>query len=161
MARIRNLSSIIPWWVCALSVCCMAASAPAGIKVVCGKNLHLTPAAATRENWGGPSTWSAVAQGDTLVLQRRSQCGDECRYQERIVLASIGSRCPTLVSATITQADAGSPVTTPHVQTATRGKLQFQDWKPRGGVVSGRLDAEFSLEFYVQTQAPEKSGTSK
>jgi hypothetical protein len=139
-----------------LTVCCMAASAP-GIKVKCDKDLHLTQEMSTRNDWGGRSVWSATAQGDTLVLLRNGSCGDECRYEERIVLASLQAKCPTLVRATITQKDVGSPIPTPQVKTATRGILQFQDWKPLGGLVSGRLDAEFSLTFYVSTPAPAKS----
>jgi hypothetical protein len=59
------------------------------------------------------------------------------------------------VSATVTQKDRGSPKPTPQVKTATRGVLQIQDWNPLGGVVSGRLDAEFSLTFYATTPVPE------
>jgi hypothetical protein len=139
-----------------LTVCCMAASAP-GIKVKCDKDLHLTQEMSTRNDWGGRSVWSATAQGDTLVLLRKGSCGDECRYEERIVLASLQAKCPTLVSATVRQKDVGSPVPTPQVKTATHGVLQLQDWKPLGGVVSGRLDAEFSLTFYASTPAPMKS----
>ncbi len=137
----------------ALTVCCMAASATDGVKVVCGRNLHLTSEAATRD-WGGHSAWSAVAQGDTLVISRKGSCGDECGYQERVVLVSLKAKCPRLISATVTQRDSGSPVPRADVKTAARGVLQIQDWKPRGGIVSGRLEAEFSLTFYVQTPAP-------
>jgi hypothetical protein len=151
MLRVRIIPGIL---LSALTVCCMAAATP-GIKVACDKDLHLTPAANTRTDWGGTSTWTATAQGDTLVLSRKGQCGDECSYQERIVLASLKSKCPTLVSATVTQKDRGSPKPTPQVKTATRGVLQIQDWNPLGGVVSGRLDAEFSLTFYATTPVPE------
>jgi hypothetical protein len=147
----RNILNVLS---STLTVCCMAASAP-GIKIACDKNLHLTPAANTRTDWGGTSTWTAAVQGDTLVLSCKGQCGDECSYEERIVLASLKSKCPTLVSATVTQKDRGSPRPTPQVKTATRGVLQLQDWHPLGGSVSGRLDAEFSLTFYATTPVPE------
>jgi hypothetical protein len=143
-------------WISALSVCCMAASSSEHFKVKCNKDLHLTQEMGTRNDWGGRGVWSAAAQGDTLVLSRKGQCGDECRYEERIVLTSLQAKCPTLVTATVTQKDVGSPIPTPQVKTATRGVLQVQDWNPFGGVVSGRLDAEFSLTFYVQTPPPVK-----
>lgn len=137
-----------------LAVSCMTASALQKIKVVCGENLKITAAAASREDWGGTSTWKATASGDTLVLSRKGQCGDECGYEERIVLTSLAARCPSVVSATVTRTDSGSPVPTPRVQTATRGTLHVQEWKPAGGVVSGKLDAEFALIFYAQTSPP-------
>jgi hypothetical protein len=134
----------------------MAASAPARIKVACDKNLHLTQETGTRSDWGGRSVWLATAHNDTLVLARKGQCGDECRYEEKIVFTSLQAKCPSLVSATVTRTDAGSPVPKPQVKTATRGTLALQDWKPSGGVVSGRLDAEFTLTFYATTPAQPK-----
>jgi hypothetical protein len=137
-----------------LAVSCMTASARQKIKVVCGEDMKLTEASASREDWGGISVWTAAAHEDTLVLSRKGQCGDECRYEERIVLTSLSAKCPSLVNAIVTRTDYGSPIPTPRVQTATHGTLHLQDWKPKGGVVSGTLDAEFKLTFYAQTPAP-------
>lgn len=136
------------------AICCTAASAPEKIKIVCNEKLDLTEQAAVREDWGGRSAWSASIAGDTLVLSRKGSCGDECRYEEKIVLVSIERACPTLVSATITKTDAGSVSPLPRVETATRGTLKLQDWHPAGGVVSGRLDAEFTLTFFARIPAP-------
>jgi len=140
-----------------VAVSCMAASAPKKITVVCDRHLDIKEDAAKRSDWGGGSTWLASAQNDTLVLSRKGSCGDECRYEERIVLASLGAPCPTLVSATITKTDSLSPVPAPRIQTATDGKLEIQDWHPAGGIVSGRLKAEFTLTFYVLTTRPATS----
>jgi len=136
----------------------MAASSHEKIKVVCGEPLQLTSESATRKDWGGTSVWEAVALEDTLVLSRKGQCGDECSYEERIVFTSLDARCPDLVSATVTRNDRGDPVPKPRVQTATRGTLHIQDWKPNG-IVSGKLDAEIKLVFYARIAAP--SDTTK
>jgi len=138
-----------------VAVSCTAASAPnKKITVVCDRHLDITEDANRRMDFGGGSAWLALAQNDTLVLSRKGSCGDECRYEERIVLASLGKPCPTLVSATITKTDAGSVAPVPRVQTATAGTLEIQDWHPAGGIVSGRLQAEFTLTFHAQTPAP-------
>jgi hypothetical protein len=152
MERLRIILNIL---LSSVTVACTAA-APAPFKVVCDTNLHLTQEMSTRNDWGGRSVWSATARGDTLVLVRNGSCGDECRYEERIVLASLRSKCPRVVSATLAQKDIGSPVTATQVKTATHGVLQIQDWKPFGGIVSGRLEAEFSFTFYASTPAPAK-----
>jgi len=144
--------------VCVLAISCMAASSHEKIKVVCGEPLQLTSESATRKDWGGTSVWEAVALEDTLVLSRKGQCGDECSYEERIVFTSLDARCPDLVSATVTRNDRGDPVPKPRVQTATRGTLHIQDWKPNG-IVSGKLDAEIKLVFYARIAAP--SDTTK
>jgi hypothetical protein len=136
-----------------VAVSCTAASAPKKITVACDRDLDIKADAAKRVDWGGESVWLASAQNDTLVLSRKGSCGDECHYEERIVLASLGTRCPTLVSATITKTDAGSVAPVPRVRTATDGTLEIQDWHPAGGIVSGRLKAEFTLTFYAQTPA--------
>lgn len=138
-----------------LAVSCMAAGAPKKITVTCHRDLHITKDAARRADWGGESVWSASAHNDTLVLSRKGSCGDECRYVEKIVLTSLSAACPSLVSATITKTDAGSVAPAPRVQTATQGALEIQDWQPRGGIVSGRLKAEFTLTFYATTSPPD------
>jgi len=137
----------------------MAASSHEKIKVVCGEPLQLTSESATRKDWGGTSVWEAVALEDTLVLSRKGQCGDECSYEERIVFTSLDARCPDLVSATVTRNDRGDPVPKPRVQTATRGTLHIQDWKPTDGIVSGKLDAEIKLVFYAQIREPKPEPT--
>jgi hypothetical protein len=142
---------------CAIAIAIVAGKPPKKIKVECGRNLHITEKMAVRVDWGGTAAWSAASQGDTLVLSRKGQCGDECRYEEKIVLAALAAPCPTLVSATITKNDAGSVAPAPHVQTATEGTLEIQDWHPAGGIVSGRLKAEFTLTFHAQTPAPATS----
>ncbi|HET6347527.1 MAG TPA: hypothetical protein VFH88_00445 [Candidatus Krumholzibacteria bacterium] len=124
------------------------------ITVRCDRHLGITEAMKTRGDWGGTSQWGAVVRGDTLVLSRRGSCGDECRYKEEIVLLAGDRMCPQLVSATKTRTDAGSVAPAPRIDTATHGTLDVQDWHPGGGVVSGRLKAEFTLTFYVQTPTP-------
>ena len=137
-----------------LALGCMTASSQPHIKINCGEALQLTSDSATRKDWGGTSTWEAAAHEDTLVLSRKGQCGDECGYEERIVFTSLDAKCPSLVSAMLTRIDGGSPVPAPRVTTATEGKLRIQDWQPRGGVVSGRLEAEVKLTFYAQVPPP-------
>jgi hypothetical protein len=141
---------------CAVAVLVAATSPPKKVTVACNRDLHIEEEAARRADWGGESTWSALAQNDTLVLSRKGSCGDECRYEEKIVLASLTTSCPVLVSATIMKHDAGSVAPAPHVRTATSGTLEIQDWHPAGGIVSGRLKAEFTLTFYAKTPAPPK-----
>jgi len=145
----------------AIALGCMTASSQPGIKINCGEALQLTPESATRKDWGGTSVWEAVALEDTLVLSRKGQCGDECSYEERIVFTSLDARCPELVSATVTRNDGGSPVPKPRVQTATRGTLHIQDWKPTDGIVSGKLDAEITLMFYARIPAPSDTAKPK
>jgi hypothetical protein len=154
----RLVKSIVWTASCAsvfLVASCMTASALQKIKVVCGAKLRITPESAERGDWGGTSVWNAAAHGDTLLLSRKGRCGDECNYEERIVLASISANCPSFVSATVTRADSGSPRPEPRVQRATRGTLHIQEWKPAGGIVSGTLDAELKLTFYVQMPLPD------
>jgi hypothetical protein len=139
---------------CAIAASCAATAPSKKIRVVCGKDLHITEKMSVRADWGGTAAWSAASQGDTLVLSRKGQCGDECRYEEKIVLAALAAPCPTLVSATITKRDAGSVAPALRVRIATDGALEIQDWRPAGGIVSGRLKAEFTLTFYAQTPAP-------
>lgn len=129
---------------------CMTASSQPRIKINCGEALQLTSDSATRKDWGGTSTWEAIAHEDTLVLSRKGKCGDECGYEEKIVFTKLATDCPTLVSATVSRTDSGSPVPTPQVKTASSGSLKIQDWKPMNGVVSGKLDAEIELTFYAQ-----------
>ena len=133
---------------------CMTASSQPRIKINCGEALELNSGSATRKDWGGTSTWTAAAHEDTLVLSRKGQCGDECGYEEKIVFTSLAAKCPSLVSATVTKIDGGSPVPAPRITTATEGKLHIQDWQPRGGIVSGRLEAEIKLTFYAQIPPP-------
>lgn len=143
----------------AIALGCMTASSQPRIKINCGEALQLTSDSATRKDWGGTSTWEAAAHEDTLVLSRKGQCGDECGYEERIVFTSLDATCPLLVSATVTRSDGGSPDPAPRITTATEGKLHIQDWQPRGGVVSGRLEAEIKLTFYAQV--PPSPDTTK
>jgi hypothetical protein len=141
----------------AFALGCMTASSHEQIKIHCGEALQIGSDSATRKDWGGTSTWEAVAHEDTLILSRTGQCGDECNYEEKIVFTSLAAKCPTLVVATVAKTDRGSPATAPRVNAATRGTLHIQDWKPAGGIVSGKLDAEIKLTFYVQTAAPESA----
>lgn len=141
--------------VAAMIASCIADDSARGtVNVTCGEDLKITPDASVRGDWGGTSTWEAVAHEDTLVLSRKGKCGDECGYEEKIVFTKLATDCPTLVSATVSRTDSGSPVPTPQVKTATSGSLKIQDWKPMNGIVSGKLDAEIKLTFYAQVPPP-------
>jgi len=125
------------------------------IEVTCGVQLGIDAAKASRKDWSGEQRgWSAEASGDTLYVVRKGQCGDECTYADELVFARLGDPCPQLLRASMTRHDAGSPVPAPKATHAQRGVLEIQDWDLAGGVVSGRLVAEFSLTFYA-TIAPE------
>ncbi|HXV13267.1 MAG TPA: hypothetical protein VEC56_03585 [Candidatus Krumholzibacteria bacterium] len=120
-----------------------------GVAVTCGTVLGLDAENAARKDWSGETReWSAEAIGDTLRLVRKGRCGDECTFVDEIVLAGLSARCPSLVRATTTRRDAGSPVPGAKIVEAQHGSLAIQDWDARG-VVSGRLVAEISLMFYV------------
>jgi hypothetical protein len=166
--RIMNLAMMI----CIGAMCAFATAAgcrpvetpkseaakTAKLTVTCGHDLHITEKMGARTDWGGTSVWAASAEGDTLVLSRRGSCGDECHYEERIIFTSYQTACPTFVSASITKTDAGSVAPVPRVQEASEGVLEIQDWHSDGGIVSGRLSAEFTLIFYARTPAPTPPG---
>ena len=119
------------------------------VEVTCGAELGLEPKDNVRKDWNGDAqSWWADTTDDTLRLVRKGRCGDECNFEEEIVLTDLAAACPQLVRASITRRDAGSPVPAT-VKDARRGTLRIQDWNPSGGVISGRLDAEFSLTFYT------------
>jgi len=126
-------------------------SAQPPFTVRCGVALELDASDSVRTDWGGKSgAWLVEAIEDTLQLTRKGQCGDECSFEEEILLAPIGAACPTFVRASVTKTDAGSPLgATKRLREAEKGLLEIQDWNPSGGVVSGRLRAEFELTFYV------------
>jgi hypothetical protein len=120
--------------------------------VRCGVAQELGPADNVRTDWSGETrVWLAEAEDDTLRLTRKGQCGDECSYEEEILLAPLGAACPTFVRARTTRIESGSPLRRmEQVREATKGSVEIQDWHPTGGVVSGRVRAEFEFTFYVE-----------
>ncbi len=151
----RTLTNIIvvPAALAILGLGCRATGSEAerGVVVTCGERLEIDAAKASRKDWNGETRgWTAEAKGDTLRVVRKGRCGDECNFVDEIVLAGIAEKCPRWVRASTTRRDAGSPVKNAGtVVEARSGTLQIQDWHPAGGIVSGRLTAEFSVTFYA------------
>lgn len=125
--------------------------APIDLAVECGISLGLTEEDGIKEDWGGNlQSWSGSREGNRLTFTRRGMCGDECNFTEEIVLILLAGDCPSLLSARVTETDAGSAAgAIEHTRWANEGALQIQDWDPDNGPTSGRLTAEFELTFFV------------
>jgi hypothetical protein len=125
------------------------------IEVRCGADLGLTPASGTIEDWAGVMrSWKAAVDGDIVTLTRRRSCGDECSITEVIVLAGFAETCPRFVSASSTRTDAGGALgPTSKTTRAAEGTLEIEEWNPKSGVVSGRLESEAEFTFFV-SRAP-------
>ena len=125
------------------------------IEVRCGADLALTPESGVVKDWNGAErSWEAVVEGDTLTLARRYACGDECSITEVIVLAGSAEDCPRFVSASSTRTDAGGALgPTSKTTRAAEGTLEIEEWNPKSGVVSGRLESEAEFTFFV-SRAP-------
>ncbi len=122
------------------------------VEVTCGAELGLEPKDNVRKDWNGDTrSWWVETTNDTLRLVRKGRCGDECKFEEEIVLTDLAAACPQLVRASITRRDAGSPVPAT-VKEARRGTLEIQDWLPARGTISGRLTAEFSATFFLNNE---------
>jgi hypothetical protein len=134
------------------------APAPPPLTIRCGVALDLHAASGLRRDWGGVRAWTAEAKDDTLRLTRKGPCGDECSYEEEILLAPVSASCPAYVAARVVRTEAGSPMgRIRQVRDSGEGSVEIQDWNPSGGIVSGRLKAEFDLTFYVEIpRAPEE-----
>lgn len=133
-----------------------ACSAPARrtdgeIRVECRADLGLGPADAETTDWAGRAVrWSAHREADRLTLARRRSCGDECNERQELVLEAISSACPRVVSARVVRSESGEPGGRSEVTVSGRsGVLRIQDWEPAGGAVSGRLEGDLDLTFYV------------
>jgi hypothetical protein len=131
--------------------CRTPGAAEQGLRISCGAKLGVNEENASRRDWGSDQRgWTAEAIGDTLLVMRKGQCGDECTYTDELVFVDIHHECPTLLRATTTRIDHGSPVkASPKAIDAQKGALAIQDWDFARGVVSGRLAAEFEVTFYA------------
>jgi hypothetical protein len=146
----------IPWLFCIVSVavacggCRTPGAAEQGLRISCGAKLGVNEENASRRDWGSDERgWTAEAKGDTLLVMRNGQCGDECTYTDELVFVDIRHECPTLLRATTTRHESGSPVNGPKAIDARKGALAIQDWDLARGIVSGRLAAEFEVTFYA------------
>jgi hypothetical protein len=160
MKEIRDFSAaymscVIGMFAFAASPGCLGSDSAAGedprIEVRCGVDLGLTPESGVIEDWAGATrSWGAVAEEDTLTLTRRYSCGDECSMTEEIVLAGISEECPRFVSASVTRTDAGGALGSASKTTrAEKGTLEIEEWNPKAGVVSGRLESDARFVFYI------------
>ncbi len=121
------------------------------IDVKCDVDLKLTERSGFVVDWNDiQQAWIAAVEEDRLVLTRRGMCGDECAFEDRIVLSGLSGDCPGFVSATTAITDEGGalgPATT--VETALNGTLKIQDWDSKKGIFSGHLESEVNLTFFV------------
>jgi hypothetical protein len=126
-------------------------SRDSGIDVVCGQDLGLTEESGFVVDWADKrQVWKAVLDEDLLVLTRRGMCGDECSFEDEIVLSGVSKECPELVSASVTTTDqggAGGPAAA--TEAAQNGTLKIQDWNSAAGTFSGHLESEVVLTFFV------------
>ena len=125
------------------------------IDVRCAVNLGLTPESGLLEDWAGATrSWETVVEENRITLTRRYACGDECAMTEEIVLGGLSDDCPAFVSARVTRTDAGGALgPTAKTTQAKKGTLEIEEWNPKSGVVSGRLESEVRFTFYV-SRAP-------
>ena len=123
----------------------------AKIAVECGVDLKLTEKSGFVVDWNDiQQAWNVAVEEDRLVLTRRGMCGDECAFEDRIVLSGMSEDCPGFLSATVTTTDEGGalgPTTT--TETALNGTLKIQDWDSDRGIVSGHLESEVVLTFFA------------
>lgn len=131
----------------------------AQIGVECAVDLRLTEKSGFVVDWNDvQQPWNSAIENDEIVFTRRGMCGDECAFEDRIVLSGISDDCPGFVSATTAITDQGGalgPATT--VETATHGVLKIQDWDLEKGIFSGHLESEVVLTFYVSMSEEEQS----
>lgn len=155
-SRSVNTMRPIPLLYCIVGVaaacggCRTPGAAEQGLRISCSAKLGVNEENASRRDWGSDERgWTAEAKGDTLLVMRIGQCGDECTYTDELVFVDIHHECPTLLHATTTRHDSGSPSQTHKAIDARKGALAIQDWDLARGVVSGRLAAEFEVTFYA------------
>ena len=127
-------------------------SAAPGVVVSCGNELGVDSTAAFVVDWNDdPRPWNVEVTDTTITLSRTSMCGDECGEILRIVFANPRGPCPTFQSATVTTRDSGEREPKDKVTaTATKGRLMIQDWNFPDGVISGKLESEIDVAFYVE-----------
>ena len=149
---IRTRFFIGPWFLLTVLGACRTTPgvSDAGLRISCGTKLGVNETNASRRDWGSDKRgWTAEVSGDTLLVMRKGQCGDECVYTDELVFVDIRRECPRLLRATTTRLDFGSPSQAPKAIDAQKGALAIQDWDLERGVVSGRLAAEFEVTFYA------------
>jgi hypothetical protein len=127
-----------------------------GVRVTCGHELSIADTTSVSKDWAGRSVeWSAIPEGDTLVITRRKMCGDECSRLDEIRLGPFtSSDCPTVVSVRQVRFEYGSPVPSEEEVVFSEGKVLLQDWSRDGGVVSGRFEGKVTWDFYARFPSP-------
>jgi len=96
----------------------------------------------------GPiSKWTARVSGDTVAVERRGLCGDECAELHRIVFSNRNSSLPEFVAYTYTE-DHIFPQKMTITDSLIGGTVAIQDWD-MNGVVSGQVRGRWLLNDWL------------
>ena len=112
----------------------------AGVEVLAyASDPPLTEEGSWKIEWpGGPiSKWTAHVSGDTVVVERRGLCGDECAELHRIVFINRNSSLPRFISYTYAE-DHIFPQKMTITDSLIGGTVEIQDWDINS-VVSGQV----------------------
>jgi len=142
--------------VIAFTIFSCSVDADEGVRVTCGHDLGITDTTGVSQDWAGRRVkWSAIPEGDTLVITRRKMCGDECSRLDEIRLAPFtNDECPAFVSVRQVRFEYGSPLPSEEEVVFFDGKVLLQDWGPDRGVVSGRFEGKVTWDFHVRFPHP-------